>query len=87
MLFNKGTSITVITLSTQVNFSIFDLNNCKFRIVSFSEKLETGAYVRTKNSFEPYLSFISLRYFKSLSPSRSKASEEASRLKFFRLKK
>ena len=32
----------VITLSTQVNFSIFDFNNCKFKIVSFSIKLEIG---------------------------------------------
>ena len=33
----------VITLSTQVNFSILDLSNCKFKIVSFSVKLDTGA--------------------------------------------
>ena len=32
----------VVTLSTQVNFSIFDLSNSKLRIVSFSIKLETG---------------------------------------------
>ena len=85
MLFNKGTSIIVITLSTQVSFSIFDFNNCKFKIVSFSVKSETGEYVRTKKSLEPYLSFISLKYLRSLSPSKRRASEDASKLKFLAL--
>ena len=71
-----------MTLSTHVNFSIFDFKSCKLSIVSFSVKLDTGEYVKTKKSFEPYLSFISLRYFKSSSPSRSRASEDASKLKF-----
>ena len=38
----RGTSIIVMTLSTQDNFSILDLSNCKLSIVSFSIKLETG---------------------------------------------
>ena len=75
--------MTVITLSTQVNFSIFDFKSCKLRIVSFSIKLDTGVYVSTRNSLDPYLSFISLKYLRSSSPSKSKASEEASKLKFF----
>ena len=38
--------------------------------------------LRTKKIFEPYLLLTSLKYFKSLSPSKSKASEDASKLKF-----
>ena len=74
-----------MTLSTHVNFSIFDFKSCKLRIVSFSVKFETGVYVSTKKSFDPYLLFISLNYFKSLSPSKRSASDEASKLKFFAL--
>ena len=68
--------MTVITSSTHVNFSIFDFKSCKFKIVSFSVKLETGVYVRTRKSLDPYLSLISLKYFKSLSPSNNNASEK-----------
>ena len=41
-----------------------------------------GVSVKTKNSFDPYLSVTSLRYSKSGSPSINKVSEEASNLKF-----
>ena len=69
------------TLSTHVNFLFFDFNNCKLRIVSFSIKLETGAYVRTKKSLEPYLSFsIFLNIL--ISPSNKSSLKHASRLKF-----
>ena len=84
MLLSKGTSIIVITLSTQVNFSILVFNSCKFRMVSFSVKLVTGVYAKTKKSLEPYLEFNSLKYFKSLSPS-GVTSEDASKLKFLTL--
>ena len=42
-----------------------------------------GAYVRTRNSFAPYLSLISLKYSKSGSPSINNVSDEASNLKSF----
>ena len=40
-----------------------------------------------RKSLEPYLLFISRRYFKSLSPSNNKASDDASKLKFLENKK
>ena len=40
---STGTSIIVITLSTHVNFSIFDFSNCIFIIVSSSVKFVIGA--------------------------------------------
>ena len=74
--------MTVITLSTHVNFSILDLSNCKLRIVSFSVKLVIGVYVKTKKSLEPYVSLTSLKYLRSGSPSSNRASDDASKLKF-----
>ena len=55
--------------------------NWRLIIVSSSVNFKTGEYVKIRKSFAPYLSFISLKYFKSLSPSKSKASEDASNLK------
>ena len=52
-------------------------------MVSFSVKLETGEYVKTKKSLDPYVSFTSLKYLRSGSPSSNNASEDASKLKFF----
>ena len=81
LFFKRGTSIMVITPSTQSSFSIFDLRNWRLIIVSSSAKLDTGVYVNTRYSFDPYLSLTSLKYFKSLSLSSNKESEEASNLK------
>ena len=43
--------------------------------------------LKKENLLEPYLLFISRRYFKSLSPSKSSASDDASKLKFLKNKK
>ena len=72
----------VITLSTQVSFSIFDFNNWRFSIVSLSVKLATGVYVKTKKSLVSYVWFVSLKYLRSGSPSSKSASDDASKLKF-----
>ena len=42
-----------------------------------------GVKVKIRNSFEPYLSLTSFKYFKSGSPSIKSVSEEASTLKSF----
>ena len=50
----------------------------------FLEEIDSfGVYVKIKNSLEPYLFVISLRYLRSGSPSINKVSEEASSLKSF----
>ena len=81
MLCRSGTSLIVTTLSTHDSLLILDLRNSKFIIVSLLLKSNTGLYVKNKKSLDPYLSFTSLKYCRSLSPSKSRASEEASSLK------
>ena len=80
-LFNRGISKSVITLWTQFKLWIlyFKLNKL---FIEASETIGSfGVYVRTKNSLEPYLSVISLKYSKSGSPSIKSVSEDASSLK------
>ena len=57
-----------------------------FRPLGFSFTTNNNNFLKLlewKKYFAPYLSLISLRYFKSGSPSINKVSDDASSLKFF----
>ena len=85
-VFSSGISNMVITLCTQSKLWIlyFKLNKL---LTELSEVISSlGLYVRTRNSFDPYLLFTSFKYCKSGSPSMRRVSEEASSLKFLELK-
>ena len=82
-LSNNGMSRIVITLSThpRLCISCFKLPRLFIDLSDIISCL--GEYVKTKKSFAPYLSLISLKSFKSGSFSNNKVSEEASSLKSF----
>ena len=74
--------MTLTVLETHSNVFILLTNISKFLII-FSFTFSFVEYVIIKNSSDPYLSFNSLKYFKSGSFSKSKLWAEASRSKFF----
>ena len=78
---NSGVLITLIVLETHFNAFILLTNVSKFLII-FSFTISFVEYVIIKNSSDPYVSFNSLKYFKSGSFSKSKLCAEASRSKF-----